>query len=186
MAGGKTTLLGYAIGQKCQETLFEFSELAMEANRQQVVTPAFEAIVEANTLLSGLGFESGGLGAAHSIHNGIAALGGKQKKLLHGERVAFGCICQLILDNKPYEEMRKFLDLFLRVGLPTTLDELGLENVTHEDLMNVAKTALTPGESAYNLPYRLSPRIIYESIVAADAYSKMYKKEIGWTARFEF
>jgi len=30
-----------------------------------------EKVVEANNLLSGLGFESGGLSVAHGLHNGI-------------------------------------------------------------------------------------------------------------------
>jgi glycerol dehydrogenase-like iron-containing ADH family enzyme len=30
-------------------------------------------VIEANTLLSGLGFENGGLAAAHAIHNGFTA-----------------------------------------------------------------------------------------------------------------
>ena len=35
------------------------------------LTPALERVVEANTLLSGLGFESGGLCIAHAVHNGL-------------------------------------------------------------------------------------------------------------------
>ena len=43
--------------------------------RTTLVTPAVEKVIEANTLLSGLGFESGGLAAAHAIHNGLTAVG---------------------------------------------------------------------------------------------------------------
>ena len=39
-----------------------------------MVTPALERIIEANTYLSGVGFESGGLAAAHAIHNGMTAV----------------------------------------------------------------------------------------------------------------
>jgi glycerol dehydrogenase len=48
--------------------------LGRQAAQQHVVTPAPEKVVEANTLLSGLGFESGGLAAAHAVHNGLTAL----------------------------------------------------------------------------------------------------------------
>ena len=37
----------------------------------KVVTPALDRIVEASTLLSGLGFENGGLAVAHALHNGL-------------------------------------------------------------------------------------------------------------------
>jgi hypothetical protein len=44
-----------------------------QAAQDQVVTPGLERLVEANTLLSGLGFESSGLAAAHAVHNGLTA-----------------------------------------------------------------------------------------------------------------
>jgi glycerol dehydrogenase-like iron-containing ADH family enzyme len=61
------TALSEAIGAKCEEILFRYGAQAYEANKAQAATPAFEAVVEANTLLSGLGFESGGLAAAHAV-----------------------------------------------------------------------------------------------------------------------
>lgn len=43
----------------------------------------------ANTLLSGLGFENGGLAVAHALHNGLTAVP-ETHKYTHGEKVAFG------------------------------------------------------------------------------------------------
>ncbi len=74
MAGGGQTLAGIAIAQTCEQTLFEYGLQAMASCEAKVVTAALENIVEANTLLSGLGFESAGLAAAHAIHNGFTAL----------------------------------------------------------------------------------------------------------------
>ena len=51
-------MVGNPNAKKCEETLFEFGLQAIEANRAKVVTEALEAVVEANTLLSGIGFES--------------------------------------------------------------------------------------------------------------------------------
>src|SRR5699024_6461691 len=59
MIGGKTTIAAQAIAEKCEETLFKYARLAYEATQAKSVTPALESVVEANTLLSGLGFESG-------------------------------------------------------------------------------------------------------------------------------
>lgn len=67
--GGLQTEVAAAIGNKCEEILLKYGKQAYEANKAQVVTPAFEAVVEANTLMSGLGFESGGVAAAHSVRN---------------------------------------------------------------------------------------------------------------------
>ena len=65
--GGLQTEVAAAIGNKCEEILLNYGKQAYEANKAKVVTPAFEAVVEANTLMSGLGFESGGLAAAHAV-----------------------------------------------------------------------------------------------------------------------
>lgn len=64
MAGGNQTLAGVAIAQACERTLFADGLKAMASCDRQVVTPALENVIEANTLLSGLGFESAGLAAA--------------------------------------------------------------------------------------------------------------------------
>ena len=63
MLGAKQTIVAGAIGQACEDNLFEYANLAIAANKAHVATPALDHIVEANTLLSGLGFESGGLAA---------------------------------------------------------------------------------------------------------------------------
>ena len=68
--------------------------------------PAVEKVIEANTLLSGLGFESGGLAGAHAIHNGLTVLE-ECHHMYHGEKVAFGTITQLVLENVPLEELEE-------------------------------------------------------------------------------
>ena len=62
-------MAGLALARLCWDTLIDYGISARQAAQQHVVTPALEKVVEANTLLSGLGFESGGLAAAHAVHN---------------------------------------------------------------------------------------------------------------------
>ncbi len=76
----------------------------MLAAEQHVVTPALERVIEANTYLSGVGFESGGLAAAHAVHNGLTAIPDAHH-YYHGEKVAFGTLTQLVLENAPIEEI---------------------------------------------------------------------------------
>ncbi|OHV09353.1 glycerol dehydrogenase [Kushneria phosphatilytica] len=174
MAGGLPTLLGQTIGEKCEQVLFEQALLAWEANRAGVVTPALEAVVEANTLLSGLGFESGGLAAAHAIHNGFTALHGAIHELTHGEKVAYGTLTQLVLDQTPQVELERYLTLYIALGLPVTLEALKLAQATDNDLMRVAETALQEGESSHNLAYHLAPTDIVGAIRAVDAHAKAF------------
>ena len=73
-AGGQVTGAAMALAKLCLDTLLDEglkAKLALEAG---ACTPAVEKVIEANTLLSGLGFESGGLAGAHAIHNGLTVL----------------------------------------------------------------------------------------------------------------
>ncbi len=98
----------------------------MLAAEQHVVTPALERVIEANTYLSGVGFESGGLAAAHAIHNGLTAIPDAHH-YYHGEKVAFGTLTQLVLENAPVEEIETVAALCHSVGLPITLAQLDIK-----------------------------------------------------------
>ena len=80
------------------------------------MTPAVEAVVEANTLLSGLGFESGGLAGAHAVHNGLTVLEASHAKF-HGQKVAFGVLTQMVLEGRPSKDLDQVLDFCLERGV---------------------------------------------------------------------
>ncbi|WP_321386482.1 iron-containing alcohol dehydrogenase [uncultured Enterococcus sp.] len=100
------TLTALAIAEKCEEVLFTYGLQAIEDNKNKAVTPAFDAVVEANTLMSGLGFESGGLAAAHALHNGFSAIHGKADQLMHGEKVAFTTLVQLVFGEATRADLK--------------------------------------------------------------------------------
>jgi len=64
---GRSTLTAHAIAETCYDTIRDHGRSAVAAVERDAVTESVEAVVEANTLMSGIGFESGGLAAAHSI-----------------------------------------------------------------------------------------------------------------------
>ncbi|MGS9202961.1 glycerol dehydrogenase, partial [Salmonella enterica subsp. enterica serovar Infantis] len=74
LAGGKWTQAALALAELCYNPLIEEGEKAMWAAEQHVVTPALERVIAANTSLSGVGFDRGGLAAAHAIHTGLTAI----------------------------------------------------------------------------------------------------------------
>src|SRR5699024_11929517 len=102
--------------------------MALSAVANQTSSQAVEKIVEANTLLSGVGFESGGLAAAHAIHNGFTALDGEIHHLTHGEKVAFGTLVQLTLENRSLEEIEQYIDFYISLDLPVTLEDIKLND----------------------------------------------------------
>ncbi|RRJ64025.1 glycerol dehydrogenase [Paenibacillus oralis] len=171
MSGGKTSIAAQAIAQACEETLFKYGIPAYQAVQKGLVTRHVEAVVEANTLLSGLGFESGGLAAAHAIHNGFTVLSGDIHHLTHGEKVAYGTLVQLVLELHPEAEIIKYIDFYQELGLPTTLKELHLEHVTFEELLKVGQAATQPNETMVNLSNEITAEQVANAILAVDVLS---------------
>jgi glycerol dehydrogenase len=137
-AGGVGTLAAYSLARLCYDTILEFGVAACRSCETGLVTPAFEHVVEANTLLSGLGFESAGLGSAHSIHNGLTVLHGTHS-YYHGEKVAIGVEAGLFLGDRPQALIDGVYDFCESVGLPTTLKQIGLADVSDTDLSKVGR-----------------------------------------------
>lgn len=176
MAGGKCTQAALALAELCYNTLLEQGEKAMLAAEQHVVTPALERIIEANTYLSGVGFESGGLAAAHAIHNGLTAIPDAHH-FYHGEKVAFGTLTQLVLENAPSEEIETVAALCHSVGLPITLAQLDIKEDVQTKMRLVAQAACAEGETIHNMPGDVSPDQVYAALLVADQYGQRFLQE---------
>ncbi|QBO35203.1 glycerol dehydrogenase [Periweissella cryptocerci] len=179
MLGAKQTLASIAIGQMAEDTLFAYGHAAIESNKVHAVTPALEKIVEANTLLSGLGFESGGLAAAHSIHNGFTALKGDIHHLTHGEKVAYGILTELFLDGADEATFEKYLEFIYSLGLPTTLADLHLADASDEDLLLVGQQATAAGETIKQMPYEVTADDVVSALKGVDGYVRNWKAVRG-------
>ncbi|HPO12031.1 MAG TPA: glycerol dehydrogenase [Candidatus Hydrogenedentes bacterium] len=174
--GGLCTTAGLNIAKLCYETVLAYGVAAKAASEQHIVTPAFEHIVEANILLSGIGFESAGLAAAHAIHNGLTALA-ETHSFYHGEKVAFGVLAGLQLtDTSPDESSTVFL-FCEEVGLPTTLADIGLENAGREKLMKAAEKTCEPGQSIHHEAGVMTPEKVLHAMIAADAIGQARKRD---------
>ena len=176
IAGDVGSMTAHALARLCYETVRDWGVSALTACEAGVVTPALERVVEANTLLSGLGFESGGLGAAHSIHNGLTALP-EVRGRYHGEKVAFGVLASLFLTDKPLALIDEVYALCAKLGLPSTLADLGLEGVTDQELLRVAEKTCAEGECIHNEPVEISPLLVQAALKAADAEGRRRKRQ---------
>lgn len=170
----KGTNAAFVLAKACYESLMEDGVKAKMASDMNVVTPALENIIETNIFLSGLGFESGGLAAAHAIHDGLTILEGTHG-YFHGEKVAFGTLCQLALENAPMEEILEVLDFCDAIGLPMCLEDIGVSTVSDEELIEVAEKACIPEESIYAMPFPITVEAVAASIKTADEIGKKYK-----------
>lgn len=176
--GGRTSLAAGAISQLCYQVLLEDGAAALRAVRNRVVTPAVERIIEANTLLSGLGFESGGLAVAHSVHNGLTTAE-ETHNFFHGEKVAFGLLVQLILEGRPAGQIDEVMQFCTEVELPITLTEIGLEALRPDVLENIARRTVAPGETAHNEPFPVNAEMIADAIIAADVTGTEFQARFG-------
>lgn len=170
------SLTGYALAKLCYDTILADGQKAMVACDLKVSTKALENVIEANTYLSTIGFESGGLGAAHSIQDALGIIPDVHKNY-HGEKVAFGTICHLVLENACLEEIKKVIKFCYNVGLPITFDDLYIGNVSDEQLERVAKKATGPGVPMGNMPFKVTPTDVFAAMKVANELGMRYKQK---------
>jgi glycerol dehydrogenase len=172
--GGYASLSAMTLARLCYDTLLKYGSEAKADSEQQRITPALNHIVEANTLLSGIGFESAGLAAAHSIHNGLTALP-ETHAFYHGEKVAFGVLTGLHLTNADPEEMKTVYSFCQRIGLPTTLADIGIKDIDPARLMDAAIRACAPAEGIHKEAGVINPLTVWNAMIAADAMGHNYR-----------
>jgi glycerol dehydrogenase len=177
MVGARPTLAASAIGEICASTLYAHGEAGAAAVRRSEVDDALERVVEANTLLSGLGFESGGLAVAHGIAQGLTMVPEILRLHLHGEMVAIGLLTQLVLEEKT-AEARKVAAFFARVGLPMHLDQISLsagDTATLEKVLEVALSLWFTG----NEPFAVTATNLLAAVHGAHALGQQVARESG-------
>lgn len=125
MVGGRISLAAATIAETCTRTVLEHGHAAIAAANKGQIDESFELIVEANTLLSGTGFESGGLAAAHSVAQALTLVPSIEHGFLHGEMVAVGTMLHLMLERQDdeFDKVDRFLE---EIGLPRSLSALGI------------------------------------------------------------
>lgn len=165
---------GIGLARLCYEVLQENVEAAMDAVSNKIVTPALEQVIEATIYLSGVGAESGGLAAAHAVNNGMSMVPDLHKAQ-HGEKVAFGLLTQLVLENAPKEEFDEVIRIIKTVGLPLTLQDMGLNEFVEDEWRKVAEAACDEHDTMSNMPKKVTANEVYQAMVAANTLATRYK-----------
>jgi glycerol dehydrogenase len=171
--GGLGTMTGMSLARLCYDTLLAYGVAAKIAAENHIVSPALDHIVEANILLSGVGFESGGLASAHAIHNGLTALA-ETHAYYHGEKVAIGTLAGLALTDAAPADVDTVYSFCEKVGLPTTLADIGL-SPDRAKLQIAAEKACAPVESIHHEAGRITPDKVLNALLAADALGRARK-----------
>ncbi|MGB3202565.1 MAG: iron-containing alcohol dehydrogenase family protein [Nodosilinea sp.] len=135
----------------------------------------WQEVVDATVLLAGV---VGGVGgaqcrtvAAHAVHNGLTQLPASHG-ILHGEKVAYGILVQLRLEEMggnttlARAARQQLLPFYRATGLPQTLAELGLGDITLNQLQQAAAFACREGSDIHHLPFTVTPEAVMAAMVS--------------------
>ena len=156
-------------------------DLLFQKSGAAVQTPGSEVwreVVDATVLLAGV---IGGLGgaqcrtvAAHAVHNGLTQLL-QSHGILHGEKVAYGILVQLRLEELMQGSVlaetsrQQLLKFYSDMGLPQSLNDLGLGKITLAELHQAAVFACRPGSDIHHLPFTVTPEHLLAAMVSTTA-----------------
>jgi glycerol dehydrogenase len=139
---------------------------------------AWQRAAEGAALTAGL---IGGLGgarcrtvAAHAVHNGLTQLAAGHH-LLHGEKVGFGILVQLRLEERlggnrlAAQARRQLIPFFRSLGLPVDLEDLRLAGASYADLLSVCTFACREGSDLHHLPFAVEPSELLAAMVSTTA-----------------
>lgn len=166
---------GMAIARECLDILLREGKQAYDAVKSGLLTPAVEDVIEANILLSGLGFMNAGCAASHGVHNGISELR-ESDPYLHGEKVAFGLLVELILENAPVEEIQQTLAFLHAVELPITMEQFDVA-CTDENLDIIVNYMMNKSFLIHREPVVVTAEIVRNAILAANALGHRFLAE---------
>ena len=174
----RRTVAGMHIARAAYDTILASGRRAFLSARAGVCSAALEDIIEANTLLSGLGFENCGSAGAHLLAGALTTIP-EAHKFLHGELVSFGIVFQLMLENAPQEDVNVILELLTDLELPVTLEQIGLDNAP-ECIAGILNAVLLSPDS-FAEPFLIEPEDISAALIMADAVGKEFlnKKRQG-------
>ena len=164
---GRQPKTAQAINDLCWKIIRDQSQAALDAMKAGELTQDFEDVLEATTLLSGLGFENGGLAAGHAMSSGLTMVKSALKST-HGELVAFGLLVQFVLEQRPSAFVDDIVTFLKAVRLPTTLAQLGVGPADRTDVRAMVSKICTPPNIVFNMPCTITPAILEEAIYRAD------------------
>lgn len=79
-----------------------------------------------------------------------------------------------VLEDVPADELEQIVTFCIQVGLPVTMEQLGVKELTDEKVMTVAKLACAEGDTMGNMPFNVTPEMVAEAIKGADAIGHYY------------
>ncbi len=173
--GARPTMAALAIARQCRDLLLDHGAAALAEIKSRRVGEALARVVEANILLSGLGFESGGLAGAHGVAQGLTVCSDLHANCLHGELVAIGVLTQLVMEKR-IDEARQAAQFFKDVGLPLNLTHLGFDPLQRgPELDEIVEHSLNVFFIRYE-PFEITHDLLKAAILEANEFGKAMER----------
>lgn len=173
--GAKATEASMALCKLSYDLLMKHGLAAKLACDCKVMTKDLNKIIETNVLLSGLGMESNGSGSDHTWYYAFCSLTTRKHDMLHGEYVALSTICSMVLSGEPKEDIDEVVRFCQSVGLPTTLEDIHMADLTDEEFDQIAKSVLEQDGPKHH-PFETTAIDAIGALKTADAIGKLYKE----------
>ncbi|AHF07022.1 glycerol dehydrogenase [Desulfitobacterium metallireducens DSM 15288] len=146
--------ISHYAARQCKEILLAHSEGAIHAAKTGTSNDDFVKVAETIIVLAGMvggfGDQYGRIAGAHAIHNGLTILE-ETHHALHGEKVAYGILVQLVLEEK-WEEIKSLIPFYQTLKLPVSLSQLGVKEITETIINALAQKSAIPEESIHVMP----------------------------------
>ena len=157
-----------------RDILFQKSAIALIEPGSETWQEVTDAVVLLAGVIGGIGGAQCRTVAAHAVHNGLTHLLATHGTL-HGEKVAYGILVQLRLEEMLQNNQlaasarQQLLKFYGEIGLPQTLDSLGLGDITLTELQRAAEIACNPNSDIHRLPFKVVPEQLMAAMVSTTA-----------------
>lgn len=157
-----------------RDILFQKSATALKEPGSETWQEVTDAAVLLAGVIGGIGGAQCRTVAAHAVHNGLTHLLASHGTL-HGEKVAYGILVQLRLEEMLQNNQlaasarQQLLKFYSEIGLPQTLDNLGLGDVSLTQLQRAAEIACNPNSDIHRLPFKVFPEQLMAAMVSTTA-----------------
>lgn len=162
---------------KCKETLLEQAIPAVEDMKAGKLTHTWRNVAETIIVTAGT---VGGWGdmfarstGAHAVHDALT-LFPQTHNLLHGEKVGYGILVQLAIEEH-FAEIKKLLPFYRKLGIPTNSADLHLDNLSEADINKIAEASADEETTMSLIPLPIDAVRVKKAILQLEEITKKDK-----------
>lgn len=147
---------------------------AVRAAQEKTVTKEYEWVCHAVTRYTGPQLAVATAFYSHILDEALIDIPAL-KGVMHGMLVGYGVLPEMVAFGTP-DEMYPWIDLFAEIGIPVTLDQLGIGDISYDDLLGYCENA-TNKIMASRAVVRWTAKEMANAVFEADLLASEYLKD---------